>query len=200
MVIPSTQFITKAREAQALGGALRLDKKGALSIQGTTWWGRKVLWLKDHLRGGQTRRQNLKLLSALSQSFPEAGPFLESLGHDAGRSPTFTKRIHDMLALISQKDTKPPVLEKIPSDPPESPPTGEQQPRSRRRKLAQRRARLPTAPPAKHAPRVTHDPKTAKKQPARRPHSPRVLKGALPKKDTSHTTTAKAHTHPNSQS
>ena len=113
-MISAAQFISKAQEAHSVGGALRLDNKGHLFIQGTTWWGRKALWLRDHLTSNRVRQQNIKLLNTLSESLMVAGKrrSLYSLRGDVGHSRVLTRRIHEMLASL-QKEPNSPAVHKI---------------------------------------------------------------------------------------
>ena len=69
---PPEQFQRAAMQAQAIGGALRMNGKGEPIAQGATWRGKAAIWAKQRFMPGLERRQNAKVLHAFQKSVDSA--------------------------------------------------------------------------------------------------------------------------------
>ncbi len=114
--ISISDFAQKARQAQAVGGALRLDKQGGLVVKGNNFFGRAALWLKDRLSPNKARAQNVAVLNAFEKSLnqtrsqsPQHRPI--ALGKPAnllGNSRALPADILQTIALLDKNSLKPP--------------------------------------------------------------------------------------------
>ena len=59
-------FAHKAQHAHDVGGTLQVTKDNKLVVKGSTWLGRRVQWLRQHLFPGKVRQQNQKVLDAFN--------------------------------------------------------------------------------------------------------------------------------------
>ena len=96
-------FHDKAVRASQLGGALNVDSHGGFTVDGKSWIGKKVLWLKQHFFPSRMRRQNMRVLTTLAKTLqdnlgvPGAGRMMQkefgALAGKASSTPLLAARL-----------------------------------------------------------------------------------------------------------
>ena len=98
------EFVEKARQATQSQGYLGVNRRGNLVVQGTTWGGRKVLWLKMHLFPSKVRAQNFKVLSVLRDAYHQRmGESLEEGIVNVNDPKSFTRQVFALAELAQGK-------------------------------------------------------------------------------------------------
>ncbi len=102
--ISLNSFAQKAQQAQAAGGALRLDKQGGLVVKGDSFFGKAALWVKDNLFPKASRAENVAVLSALERTLnQEKGSAIEELPDSLPAEASRLNDSHDVTREIAER-------------------------------------------------------------------------------------------------
>ena len=95
------QFAQTAQRAAQVGGSLDITRNNELVVRGSTWVGRQVQWLRQHLFPGKVRQKNQKVLNALNKTLRnEVGLSDHSVSGDIlGDAKKFTREIANTTSL-----------------------------------------------------------------------------------------------------
>ena len=88
-------FLQTAQRAHDVGGSLDINKNNELVVKGSTWLGRQVLWLKQHLFPSKMRQQNQKVLDAFNKTLRSGNKFHVDLSfsRSLGTVEEFTQKV-----------------------------------------------------------------------------------------------------------
>ena len=71
MTISVRNFHAAAEKARQVGGTVQIDGNKNLTVKGTSWVGRAVMWLKDRMLPGNAQARNLDVLRSLERSIKQ---------------------------------------------------------------------------------------------------------------------------------
>ena len=103
--IPLEHFAHTARHAARVGGFLDITPDNELVVRGSTWVGRRVEWLRQHLFPGKLRQKNQKILDALKKTLFFESDFWgeESVPRDTLSARGFAREVEKIVSSHYEK-------------------------------------------------------------------------------------------------